>query len=568
MSPLLAFVGFAFAAGEPPALEAALVAELDRAMTELRLPDSPAPFLVQYDVLDGSVASVFAESGAVVSDDLEHYRSLRTEVRVGDYTRDSSNFFAFGEAGGVNARRLPVADDPVALRREAWLATDEAYKGAVQQLSRKEAVLSADPSPRPPDYEPLPAAVVAPSGAEPPPADRERVRHLAEALSGALRGYPAIEVGQAVTRDWQGRRLLVTSEGSRVWRDTGYTVLRVEGTVRLPDGSELTDSRSWLARTPAELPPEAELLAEVRAMADSLTALPSAPVEEDYLGPVLFEGAAATELFSQLLAAELVGTPPVLQDGDAMFRGPQNPSARLGRRLLPEGWSVVDDPRPDEGRLGTYDLDMEGVPGRRVELVKDGVLRDMLMSRIPNRDREHSTGHGRALGSDRRGAMPANVTVTPRRTWGTRRLERTGVRLASQTGRDYLLVVRAMEPPALQGTTDVTFTGEEPLPGLTTPYEVFRLYADGHRERVRAGAFSGVDRRSLRDIVGAAEGPGPQNMLDGPPGSARFHIGNTGGLPVTWDVPSVLIAELELRASGGGGEPRVLTIPTVPAASP
>ncbi|MFN7147312.1 MAG: hypothetical protein ACK4YP_26325, partial [Myxococcota bacterium] len=107
---------------------------------------------------------------------------------------------------------------------------------------------------------------------------------------------------------------------------------------------------------------------------------------------------------------------------------------------------------------------------------------------------------------------------------------------------------------------DVGISGEGPLPGLTPPYEAWRLYNDGRTEPVRSLRFSGVDRRVLRDIALAGEGVGPVDTLDGPPGPARYQIGPTGGIPVTWDVPSVLITEMEL-VGGGGGEPRALPLP-------
>jgi len=296
----------------------------------------------------------------------------------------------------------------------------------------------------------------------------------------------------------------------------------------------------------------------VRELGGWLTGLRSAQVEEDYLGPVLFEGPAAVELFSQLLAAEISGTPPTEEEGSTFDVG-QAPTARLGRRLLPVGWSVVDDPTSATG-LGRYAYDHEGVAPRRVELVKDGVVRDVLMSRIPRKDVAGSTGHARALGGDRRAAMPANVTVTPRRTVSDRQMRRMAQRLAAQTGRDYVLVVRRMLPTALVESLDIGVSGEGPLPGLTPPYEAVRLYADGREEPVRSLRFSGVDRRVLRDIAAAGAGVGPVDVLDGPPGPGRYGIGATGGVPVTWDVPSVLITELELVA-GGGGEPRALAIP-------
>jgi hypothetical protein len=285
----------------------------------------------------------------------------------------------------------------------------------------------------------------------------------------------------------------------------------------------------------------------------------SAPIEEDYLGPVIFDGPASYELFSQLLAAEISGTPPIEQESSGPLGSVGRPTARIGRRLLPDGWSVVDD--PTHGGLGSYAFDHEGTAPRRVELVKGGVLRDLLMSRIPRKDLQGSTGHGRALGSDRRSAVPAAVTVSPKRLVSATALRRAGLRLAAQTGRDYVLVLHRLMPPALSESLDVGVSGEGPLPGLTAPYEAYRLYADGREEPVRGLGFSGVDRRALRDIALASAGDGPVDGLDGSPGAARFQIGPTGGFPVTWDVPTVLITEMELSGRGGG-EPRVL--PPVP----
>ena len=568
VGPWLGSVAYAAPPAAPPAIEAALTIELDRAMKGLRLPDSATPYLIQYDVLDGDVASYFAELGAVVSEDVQHYRNLRAEVRVGSYQHDSSNFSAFGEPGGVVSRSLPDEDDVVALRREVWLATDDAYKGAVGQLSRKDARLSGDPTPRPSDYEARPPVDVPVdhTNAAAHPIAAAALKERVVAASGWLGGYPAIEIGQAVGRDWQGRRLLLTSEGTRLWRDTGYAVVRVEGTARMPDGVELRDSRSWIAPTVGDLRSLAEMEAGTRAMSEHLVETSKAPAIEDSVGPVVFEGSGAVEFFSQLLAGEVVGTPGELSadDDPGVSRGG---AVRLGRRLLPEGWSVVDDATragssaPNGGCMGAYAYDQEGVAPRVVELIRDGVLRDLLMSRIPSMDRPSSTGHGRSLGADRRAAMPACVTVTPPRLVGTRRLERRALRLAGQTGRDFVLVVSALEPPALSPGVDITFTGEAPLPGLTHPYEVYRLYGDGRREVVRAGDFVGVDRRVLRDIVAASAGPGPVDLLDGPPGPGRYQVGNSGGLAVTWDVPGILVSELEITAPTPGREPRVIRVP-------
>ena len=553
-------IALVFAAHAAPALEEAASAELTRSMG-LQLPDARPPYLISYDVLDGQVVEAFGEQGALVSSSTDPYRNLRAEVRVGDPTLDSSNFQAFGEPNGVVQRRLPVEDSVLALRREIWLATDQAYKHAVEQYSRKVAARRDDPSPKPPDRTPAPVVVADLPSPPVHSADQAALEKLVERLSGELAHFPGVEVAQAVARDWQGRRLVLTSEGTRLWTPTGYTVVRVEGTVRMADGSSQLDSRSWIVRSLADLPPEAEMTAAVRELGGWLEGLKAAPVEEDYLGPVLFEGPAAVELFSQLLAPELVGTPPEEEDaGRFGSSGGKPPTARIGRRILPQGWTVVDDATTDAPILGKYAYDQEGVAPHRVELVKDGVVRDLLMSRIPRKDLTASTGHGRSLGGDRRAAVPAAVTVSARRTVSDSKLEKLALRLAAQTGRDYVLVVKRLTPPALVEDLEIGFSGEGPMSGLTQPYEAWRLYADGHTEPVRSVRFSGVDRRALRDIAAASDGVGPVDLLDGPVGAARFQIGPTGGFPVTWDVPSVLITELEL-VGAASGEPRALPIP-------
>ncbi len=560
VAPVLAAPNAPESPAHMPAVEVALTTELDRAMRELRLPDAAPPYFIAYDVLDGTVATAFGEFGALIQDEATPYRTLRTEVRVGNYDTDSSNFSSFGDPDGVVSRGLPPEDSITALRREIWLSTDDAYKQAIEQFSRKQAARKGKEPPTAPDYTVTPPLSMEWDGTLPPKADAARVRSLAATLSAALDRWPQIEVGQAVARDWQGLRYTLTSEGTRLWRPSGYAVVRVEATIRTPDGGEVKDARWWVGRDLAHLPAAEAMLAEVAKMGDWLSGLVTATKEEDYLGPVIFEGSAATELFSQLLAAELVGTPATEEDDGGSISFGRAPTARLGRRLLPAGWSVVDDPAASPAAAGAYSADHDAVHPSRVELVADGVLRDVLMSRVPSKDRAASNGHGRSLGNDRRAAMPAVVTVKPRRLESRAKLEKTALRLAAQTGHDYVLVIARIEPPSMTEDFSVTFTGEGPPPGLTPPYEAYRLYAGGRREPVRSLAFSGVDRRVLRDIAMASAGEGPIDMLDGPPGPPRFQIGPTGGIPVTWDAPSVLITEMELT-SKGGGEPRALVLP-------
>ncbi len=541
-------------------LQPALDAEIARALGGLTLPNQRSPYWIQTEVLDGDVATARATFGALIEADHAPYRSLRAEVRVGDYTQDSSNFEGgFGGRTGVMNRGLPLDDVPIALQREVWLALDEAYKGATEAYTAKVAGRQGQDKPRPADFSPIEPLLTEPLAR--PSADPVAVDAWARGLSEALATFPEIEEATAVARDWQGTRLLISTEGTRAWLPTGFTVVVVQASTRLPDGATLRDARWWVARRPDRLPSLAEMSAEVQAMGRALVARREAPAVDDYLGPVLFEHAAAVELFRQLLPPEICGTPPMESAPDAFGeRDEQPPQARLGRRLLPEGWSVVDDPTALPDEAGAYRYDFEGVPAERVSLVEDGVVRDLLMSRIPRADRTRSNGHGRALGMDRRAALPGIVTVEAPRARSMRALERRALTLARQAGQPWALIVTRILPPSLAGDLEIAFSGDAPLAGLTAPVEAYRLWPDGRREAVRGLSFVGVDRRVLREIVAAGAPGAPVGVLDSAPDSGRFSLGEVGGLPATWVVPPVLLSELELHGSSGG-EPRVIQGP-------
>ena len=142
------------------------------------------------------------------------------------------------------------------------------------------------------------------------------------------------------------------------------------------------------------------------------------------------------------------------------------------------------------------------------------------------------------------------VQVTPDKYVSERKLIRKGLQLSKQTGSDYILVIKHIEPFALTYDFEIAFSGDEQLAGLTSPSIVVRRYADGHEEPVRNVRFVGVDKRILKDIVLA----GPQQEFMGrmDDSTGRYMIGATSGRPVSWSVPSILIEEMELNGQGGG----------------
>ena len=87
-----------------------------------------------------------------------------------------------------------------------------------------------------------------------------------------------------------------------------------------------------------------------------------------------------------------------------MAPGPNKLEKKLGQRILPRSFSVYDDSTVKRvgqtALLGHYLFDAEGVPATRVDIVREGKLEDLVMSRVPTKKRVSTNGHARrAAGS-------------------------------------------------------------------------------------------------------------------------------------------------------------------------
>ena len=191
--------------------------------------------------------------------------------------------------------------------------------------------------------------------------------------------------------------------------------------------------------------------AALREMAQNLEALAKAPKGEDYSGPVLFEGAASPQIFAELLGRNLA-LPRKPEGGRGGFNSSEL-EGRLGARVLPESFDVVDDPTQQEWRgrplFGAYDVDREGVRAQPLALVEKGVLKGFLLTRQPVRGFSASNGHARLPGPF--GAATAgvgNLFISSSETMPDGDLKKKLIELVQARGLAYGVVVRKMDYPS------------------------------------------------------------------------------------------------------------------------
>lgn len=526
----------------------------------LRLADAPEIYHLRYHLLELDQVDIRASLGSVVEVDESPYNLLAVEVRVGSTALDNSGFGGWQD--GFLRAPLPGVLTPDAISAEAWRLTDNAYKQAIEQYARKRSQLSPTDD-APGDYTLVEKPTVADEGVAVPEDAGDRLAALAVRLTAVLEGPTTLERGEVYVGYEAGSLTTVDSEGADVRTPVAETTVRALAAIRAPDGMLLTDHRLWTVRNPSDLPEDDVLLAAVTEMRDDLVRVAAAPVlDDEYVGPVIFEDAAAIDLFRFVLSRQLEGTPPEIPF-DSTFGdiGDDRDPVRVGRRVLPLGWTVTDDPTELPRHPGSYRYDNEGTPSRRVELVEDGIVRTVAMSRVPRRGIPETNGHARGLVGQRAVGRVSMLTVEPERHRSAARVGRAARRLARGYGRDWVLVIRRLQEPTVLALDTELFMDE--TIALPPPLVVVRRWPDGREELVRGASFAGIERWILRDI--AAAGPEREGDWFAPlQGTNWAGSSPTGGVPCHTRAPDVLIGEIEMVPSPG--DPRALPVLPPPIA--
>ncbi|MBM3308392.1 MAG: hypothetical protein FJY74_08705, partial [Candidatus Eisenbacteria bacterium] len=393
----------ATAAAQDDVLFGAMQDEMDRSMSDLRIEGMNPPYFLSYRLQDDDVVGVEARYGSLVRSEATRARNLYVECRVGGPSFDNSNFVAGWQ--DLNRQRQGVVEEDHygALRHSIWLATDAAYKAALEQLAGKESYLRAHPQKEAvPDFsaaEPFvhieePVALSVDTGAW---------EDEARAAAAVLAGYPALQDWRVAFTGVASTKRYVNSEGSRHLKGAVMSDLEITATAQADDGQRLTAFLRYSTSGGDALPTGQALVAAVRGMAEEFEALRSAGTLDEYAGPVLFADYAAAQLVAQLFAAQLAParSPLLADDWMKQYVPDAKLAGKLSRRVLPEFVTVTDEPTREswEGmRLAGYRLvDDEGVPAENVTLVESGRLVTLPIGRGPTKKLTESNGRAVAF---------------------------------------------------------------------------------------------------------------------------------------------------------------------------
>jgi predicted Zn-dependent protease len=566
--------------------------EMARAKTrlELKIPgtqDPVRPYYVEYRLLDLDVREVAAEFGTLLSSTRTRNRYMNVEARVGSYKLDSSNFVSedgfrgfIGSTGQVGIDR-----DYNSLRQDLWIATDQAFKEAVETFSRKQAYLSS--LARQSDIDDFSKVdsiqQIAPL-VKPDLSNRNWDQEARES-SAALRAFPQVYESRVTYYLVYATEYLLTSEGTEIRASRSFAGIEAGLNTLAADGMQLNNFYAAYASTPADLPAVDAVRKNLNVAGSELMALRAAPVAQDYTGPVLFEARAAAPLLAQVLGPTMNGArpplafQPVVEQLLSGLGGKSDWVGRIGARVLPQSVTLVDDPGAKDFRgaplLGGFAVDEEGVRAQKVTVVENGNLKELLMSRRPGPDSNKSNGHGRAAFLNDAKPTMSNLFFTANETLSPADLKKKFLDECRAEKLSYCLIVRQMDNPSLGLLHQEDFSellasfGGGAGTGDRLPLLVYRIYPeDGREEMIRGSRIVGLNTRALRNLSGVGSDNFVynymQSQVNGFAGTALGAFGSAnGGLPASTVAPSLLFDELEVR--GARGEPKRL--PLLPAPS-
>ena len=571
---LFGFAAFAQQAHEDPILKA-MGDEMVRSRA-LQLVDRP--YYIQYQVEDIESFSAAATMGALLNASRNKFRVPLIEVRVGDYTFDNTNhiYSSFYNGARYDPSQWPIDDRYNVLRRYLWLATDRAYKTAIDAFSRKRASLgnTAAGAEQIPDFAHAePVRILQPILKL--TLDDATWTKRVVALSAVFRAYPEVIDSSIELSVGQGTSYFITSEGSVQRTPDQLSEIRVRASAQTADGMMLHNTLVFPAENVQSLPAEDEMSRGVRQVADELRALAKAPVADEYSGPVLFEPAAAAQLFAQTLGDNVRATRrPVSDPGRAAPYLPSEFESKIGSRVLPDWMDVVDDATQTDWRghklMGHYDVDMEGVPPKPVAVIEKGILKSFLLSRQPVKGFAASNGHARLMGNFAvHSAAIGNLFINASQTKPLPDLRKQMIDLCNQRGKPYGIVIRKLDYPSSISIQEfqALATGSMQAGGgsrpMSPPVLAYRVYADGHEELVRGLRFRGFSSRLLRDITAASDDSYVFNFVNN---GLPFALLGAGGYvaPSTVVAPAVLFDEIELeRPQEERSKPPVVPSPSI-----
>ncbi|HTR23660.1 MAG TPA: TldD/PmbA family protein [Terriglobales bacterium] len=539
----------------PDPLLTTMQQELDRSMRNLKKAPVP-PYFLSYQLTDNHNIQVSASFGALTNSSDRNTRYLDLDLRVGDNTLDNTHPVREREGFGdmsdqFERQKIPLDDDPDALRVALWHETERKFRSATQRLQRVKAnvQVKVEAEDRSGDFSQEKAEVysepIAPFSFD-THVWEQKMRKVTALFSGHKE---IIENSAEVIAEIETRRY-VNSDGSSIRTSSPFFRVIISATAKADDGMELPLHQTYMSFRADGLPSDDAITKDVQHMVSTLLALVKAPVAEPYTGPAILSGRSSAVFFHEIFGHRIEGQRQKNEDEAQTFK------KKVNQSVLPDFISVYSDPgvKTYAGTelVGYYPFDDEGVKARRVTVVDKGVLKNFLMSRAPIEGFDHSNGHGRRQQGYKVVARQSNLIVESSKQVSRAELKKLLVEQVKASGKPYGLYFDDIEG-------GFTFT-QRVLPNAfnVRPTVVYRIYPDGKEELVRGVDLIGTPLIAFSKITAADSDIAVFNGVCG---------AESGWVPVSASSPGILVSQIEVQRKEKSQERAPILLPP-PAVQP
>lgn len=508
--------------------------QINRTLQELKNQPNP-PYFISYYITENYNYRLSYINGVLDNKIHDSSRTVDIQVRVGNYKFDNTHLIrgSNDNLSTVMGRiEIPFADDEKVISQILWLATDKAYKNAIERYEKaltnskvkvKEEDTSADFSIEIPINHIEKGQIYR--------VNLTKFEDMLERLSKKFAPHKWI-LNSSVTFFGNSRRkIIVTSEGTKVQTFENYFYIYVNASTKADDGMNLPLYRSYYSPDPNKMPNESEIGNEIDKLIETLDKLRKAPYAEVFSGPALLSGKASGVFFHEIFGHRVEGHREKDPNSSQTFK------KSIGQKILPEHIDIVFDPRKRELNniplAGYYEIDDEGVPSQTVNVVKNGVFSNFLMSRVPIEGFPNSNGHGRKASGFSPVSRQSNLIVQSSQTQSLGELKEKLKQLAKEQGKEYGLYFEEV-------SGGFTFTARSiPNAFNVTPLVVYKVYVDGRPdELVRGVDLIGTPLTTFANIVGVGNDMGVFNGICG---------AESGGVPVSACSPTLLVSRIEVQ---------------------
>ena len=468
--------------------------EMARTLKDLKMDKFASPYFITYKIIPTTKYSFGANQGELTRTSKTFYGDYEVQLKVGSEKEDNSFF--------VPALQLPdIAEGAFALNYEGirkflWQISDVVYKNALAQFTEKQAYKkNKHLTQQYADFSFYPAQEYFDILTE-PVIDEQYWQNIAKETSAKGISSELEEFKTAININFMPSYFL-TSRGSKYLQDRYFINITFMAKGRLQDGFEFNLNKTLTYNDFKDVPSAEVLAKEAQDFAKEVIVLQKAKKADSYIGPVLLEGAQALNLM-RVLQREISYTKPVYSNNNNYsFEG--SFTSKIGLKVFSSGFDVIDDPLRktfDNQKLaGYYKIDEEGVKAQKLQIIENGILKNLPFTASLTKNNKKSNGHARAYFMfSSVFAEPSNLILLPRKTVAQEDFLDTFKTLCAEQGLKACPIIKATDGKTFFGLMLDSKTGQKtPIYGELAPF----------------------DTRSLRDIKYASDKMGVYNQFSG-----------------------------------------------------